>query len=203
VPATRPENAGVNVTRIAATEYRRERWSNGLGWTREIARSPAVGDFDWRVSIAEVDRDAPFSVFPGVEREIVLLSATGCACTSATIRRRAAPAAWTTALFRRTRGARRTARRPDHRLQPDVAAGARARDAAASPAGRSMLFFAEPGVQWLVTLAGRSRHRQGRVAADTDGAGRHRADRRTRTPVAWSSKGGGELLLARLGPPEA
>src|SRR4029078_5682038 len=39
---------GVDATLIPATEYRRERWGNGLGWTREVARHPVDGVFDWR-----------------------------------------------------------------------------------------------------------------------------------------------------------
>jgi environmental stress-induced protein Ves len=62
---------------IAATAYRRERWRNGLGWTREIVRVPASGDWDWRLSIAEIEHDAAFSAFPGVDRELVLLSGNG------------------------------------------------------------------------------------------------------------------------------
>ena len=63
---------------VPANEYRRERWRNGLGWTREI--HAATGDDDawsWRLSIAEIERDAPFSEFPGVDRELVLLSGNG------------------------------------------------------------------------------------------------------------------------------
>jgi len=68
----------VNVTLIPANEYRRERWKNGLGWTREVLRwPPAAEDWDWRVSIAEVDKAGPFSAFPGVERELVLLAGEG------------------------------------------------------------------------------------------------------------------------------
>ena len=62
---------------IPANEYRRERWRNGAGWTREIAAAPAAGDWQWRMSIAEIEQDAPFSLFPGVERELVLLSGNG------------------------------------------------------------------------------------------------------------------------------
>ncbi|MEO6264642.1 MAG: HutD family protein [Luteimonas sp.] len=62
---------------IPANTYRRERWKNGFGWTREIARSPGPGDWDWRLSIAEIEQGAPFSPFPGVERELVLLSGNG------------------------------------------------------------------------------------------------------------------------------
>ena len=62
---------------IPANEYRRERWSNGLGWTREIARSPGNGDWTWRLSIAEIEQEAAFSWFPGAERVLVLLEGNG------------------------------------------------------------------------------------------------------------------------------
>jgi environmental stress-induced protein Ves len=65
---------------IPANEYRRERWRNGLGWTREIHAHTTTGspdDWAWRLSIAEIEQDAPFSSFPGIERELVLLSGNG------------------------------------------------------------------------------------------------------------------------------
>lgn len=63
---------------IPANEYRRERWKNGAGWTREIHAHPAPAPgWDWRLSIAEIEQDAPFSSFPGVDRELVLLSGNG------------------------------------------------------------------------------------------------------------------------------
>lgn len=51
-------------------------WKNGGGLTREVASSPedsTTGDFDWRVSIADVTSPGPFSSFPGVDRVITLL----------------------------------------------------------------------------------------------------------------------------------
>ena len=67
---------------IPAHDYRRERWRNGFGWTREILRFPeslaGTGtDWDWRLSIAEIERDGPFSTFDGVDRELVLLHGNG------------------------------------------------------------------------------------------------------------------------------
>jgi uncharacterized protein len=84
---------------IPANEYRRERWRNGAGWTREIAagglaaaaggtaggpaggiavaRAGAGDDWAWRLSIAEIERADAYSLFPGVEREQVLLSGNG------------------------------------------------------------------------------------------------------------------------------
>lgn len=61
-------------------------WKNGAGLTRELAAAPpgaGSGDFDWRLSIAEVARDAPFSAFPGVDRCIVLLDGAGMRLVSA------------------------------------------------------------------------------------------------------------------------
>lgn len=66
---------------VAAAAQRRERWRNGAGWTREIHAAPDPVDpsapWAWRLSIAEIDADAPFSSFPGVDRELVLLSGNG------------------------------------------------------------------------------------------------------------------------------
>ncbi|TQD48280.1 HutD/Ves family protein [Marilutibacter aestuarii] len=93
---------------VPANEYRRVRWKNGCGWTREAAQgrlapgpgvhalaaesvpgnSPCDGDgdhdgrgagdaWDWRLSIAEIDEDAAYSSFPGVDREQMLLSGNG------------------------------------------------------------------------------------------------------------------------------
>lgn len=59
-----------------------QRWKNGAGTTREIAVEPAgagTADFEWRLSLAEVEHDAPFSAFHGIDRCIVLLHGAGMA----------------------------------------------------------------------------------------------------------------------------
>lgn len=51
-------------------------WKNGGGSTTEIAVSPAgasLDGFDWRVSMARIERDGPFSSFPGIDRTLTLL----------------------------------------------------------------------------------------------------------------------------------
>jgi environmental stress-induced protein Ves len=66
--------------RIALRRIDPQPWKNGCGLTRELAMAPpdaAMDDFDWRLSIAAVARDAPFSAFPGVDRCIVLLDGAG------------------------------------------------------------------------------------------------------------------------------
>lgn len=65
---------------IAPVDYRRMPWKNGRGRTTEIASGPpgaALDAFDWRVSVADVDADGPFSRFPGIERTIALVSGSG------------------------------------------------------------------------------------------------------------------------------
>jgi hypothetical protein len=68
----------MHIQLIPANEYRRTRWKNGLGWTREIIRHPGNADaWSWRLSIAEVDKDGPFSSFENIDRELILLSGEG------------------------------------------------------------------------------------------------------------------------------
>ena len=68
----------MRIVHLPANEYRRERWRNERGWTREIHRHPeGAADWQWRASIAEIDQDAPFSAFPGCDRELVLLAGEG------------------------------------------------------------------------------------------------------------------------------
>lgn len=55
-------------------------WKNGSGSTTEIAVDPPDGDFDnfnWRVSLATISENGPFSVFPGVERTLALVDGHG------------------------------------------------------------------------------------------------------------------------------
>ncbi|MEV6076132.1 MULTISPECIES: HutD/Ves family protein [unclassified Streptomyces] len=55
-------------------------WRNGGGVTREIAVHPAgapMDAFDWRVSLADVDADGPFSAFEGVDRTLTVVEGAG------------------------------------------------------------------------------------------------------------------------------
>lgn len=72
------------MTVIRFDELKAVPWKNGLGITREIVVFPAsasMDDFVWRVSIADVDTASPFSVFPGIDRVIVLLEGDGFTMT--------------------------------------------------------------------------------------------------------------------------
>jgi len=58
-------------------DYPSRPWKNGGGTTRDILASPpgaSLDEFDWRLSLAQVDRDGPFSRFDDVDRTLVLLS---------------------------------------------------------------------------------------------------------------------------------
>lgn len=55
-------------------------WKNGGGSTVEVARWPTdcgLEDFIWRVSIAAISSDGPFSAFEGVDRIITLIQGPG------------------------------------------------------------------------------------------------------------------------------
>ena len=55
-------------------------WKNGGGSTTEIAIGPpdaGFEDFDWRVSLATIEKDGAFSAFPGVDRTLALVAGHG------------------------------------------------------------------------------------------------------------------------------
>jgi hypothetical protein len=71
--------------KVDAESHRIMPWKNGGGSTAEIAIGPStatVGSaFDWRLSIATITRDGPFSAFPGYDRFITLLAGKGMVLT--------------------------------------------------------------------------------------------------------------------------
>ncbi|MGK9054561.1 HutD/Ves family protein [Neorhizobium petrolearium] len=69
---------------LRSVDYKRMPWKNGSGQTTEIAVFPpdaTVNDFDWRISMATVGEDGPFSIFPGVDRTLSVLSGEGIELT--------------------------------------------------------------------------------------------------------------------------
>ena len=69
----------MNYRVLKPEDYRQMPWKNGLGTTCEILREPAGDDvpFDWRVSIAEIKENGPFSLFPEYMRVINTLEGRG------------------------------------------------------------------------------------------------------------------------------
>jgi environmental stress-induced protein Ves len=69
---------------LTPADYRRTAWKNGGGRTTEVVVYPPHANlegFIWRVSVADVARDGPFSTFPGVDRTLVLLAGAGFSLT--------------------------------------------------------------------------------------------------------------------------
>jgi len=54
-------------------------WRNGGGVTRELLAWPPGSGADWllRVSVADIERDGPFSAYPGVQRCFAVMEGAG------------------------------------------------------------------------------------------------------------------------------
>jgi environmental stress-induced protein Ves len=65
---------------LRAGDYKKMPWKNGGGVTTEIAIFPpaaGLADFDWRVSMATVAEDGPFSAFSGIDRRLSIIDGSG------------------------------------------------------------------------------------------------------------------------------
>jgi environmental stress-induced protein Ves len=75
-----------NLHRFQRADLAAQQWKNGGGVTKEILSWPpgsTVANFNWRVSIAHIANNGPFSTFPGVDRVITLLEGAGVTLRSA------------------------------------------------------------------------------------------------------------------------
>lgn len=68
-----------NVQLISLGDVPTQPWRNGGGTTRELLISPSAGVWDLRISVADIERDGPFSVFDGVERWMSVVEGEGVA----------------------------------------------------------------------------------------------------------------------------
>lgn len=65
---------------LRASDYKTMPWKNGMGSTTEIAIHPAnakLDDFVWRVSMAQIASDGPFSLFADIDRTLLVLEGNG------------------------------------------------------------------------------------------------------------------------------
>ncbi|MDF2994369.1 MAG: ves 2 [Xanthobacteraceae bacterium] len=63
---------------LRASDYRLTPWKNGAGVTSDVLLMPRGAtheDFDVRLSLAPIVEEGPFSSFPGIDRQITLISA--------------------------------------------------------------------------------------------------------------------------------
>jgi environmental stress-induced protein Ves len=61
---------------LRASTHKAMPWKNGGGETAEIAVFPegaSMQDFGWRVSMAKVTENGPFSLFPDIDRTLSIL----------------------------------------------------------------------------------------------------------------------------------
>jgi uncharacterized protein len=69
---------------IRAGDCKTTPWKNGGGSTTEIAIGPAgasLENFDWRISMARVASDGPFSDFAGIDRTLAVVKGNGLVLT--------------------------------------------------------------------------------------------------------------------------
>ncbi len=69
----------MNVIRI--DDVARQAWRNGGGQTRELLAWPDAADWRFRISVADIESDGPFSIFPAVQRWFVVLKGAGVELT--------------------------------------------------------------------------------------------------------------------------
>jgi hypothetical protein len=75
---------------VDANRVQAQPWRNGGGHTRELLAWPAAQDWLFRISLAQVTQDGPFSSFPGIERWIALVEGAGMTLRFASETRRLA-----------------------------------------------------------------------------------------------------------------
>ena len=187
---------------LRASDYQRVRWKNDGGWTTEIARdaADAAGDFRWRVSIAEIESDGPFSLFPGVDRDLLLLSGNGMELDIDD-----APPLRLSERFQRARFAGeaqvgcRLLAGPTRDFNVMVRREVVRADVVARPLVGSMVIFPETGVQWLVhVFAGDAHARSAESEVELPAGSSLRVDLREPGGARIVLEGSGELVLVKF-----
>jgi environmental stress-induced protein Ves len=190
------------LTLLRASDYQRARWKNDGGWTTEIARDPAAAssDFRWRVSIADIESDGPFSNFPDVDRALLLLAGNGIELDID-----GAPPLRLTERFQRVHFAGESS------VECRLLAGAtrdfnvmvrrdavRA-DVVARPLVGSMVIFPEDGVEWLVhAFAGDAHARCGQDDVVLPAGSSLKLDFEDGERARVVLEGAGELVLVKF-----
>lgn len=189
---------------LRAHDYKRVRWKNDGGWTTEIAREPGdpASDFVWRISIADIESDGPFSAFPGVARELMLLAGSGIELDID-----GAPPLRLVERFQRVRfdGESRVECRllagPTRDFNVMTQRDAARAEVMGRPLVGSMVLFPEAGVVWLAHLVSGSA--EARTGSDVAGIGigdTLRIDFTSRGDGRVVIEGGGEIILVKLMP---
>lgn len=186
---------------LRASDYRRMVWKNGGGITTELARSGGE-DFDWRVSIAEIAQDGDFSVFPEVDRELMLLDGGGVELLIGSD----APVALTRRYQKHAFPGEapvscRLLEGPTRDFNLMVRRGRCSAELIARPLVGPQLLFPAAGTTWLVHVAQGHVEANARAALPRAESGETLLigfDQGGGTPLQLN--GGGELVLVRIAP---
>lgn len=65
------------IRHLTPADYTPMPWANGKGTTTEMLRAEANGALKWRLSRASVVENGDFSLFPGVERNLTVITGAG------------------------------------------------------------------------------------------------------------------------------
>ncbi|MFT4150844.1 MAG: HutD family protein [Paracoccaceae bacterium] len=79
------------IRHLTRADYRVMPWANGRGQTVEMIRVDGPAGMLWRLSLASVVEDGPFSIFPGIARNLTVLTGPGFDLLGKGIRLRADP----------------------------------------------------------------------------------------------------------------
>jgi environmental stress-induced protein Ves len=191
------------LVRLGASDYKRVRWKNDGGWTTEIARDPAGdGEFRWRISIADIESDGPFSAFPGISRDLVLLAGNGIELDID-----GAPTLRLTERFQRVHfdGEAnvdcRLVAGPTRDFNVMARRDAVRAEVVARPLVGSMVLFAETGVVWIAhALSGHAQARTDDESVALAAGDTLRIDFRDQSAGRAVIEGGGEIVLVKLAP---
>lgn len=183
--------------------YTRNRWKNDGGWTTEIASEPmpdATNGFRWRVSIAEIESDGPFSPFPGVERDLLLLSGKGIELDIGDAATQRIDQRFQRVHFNGEDSVEcRLLAGPTRDFNVMAARDQVSAEVHARPLNGNMLIFADAGTRWLIHVFGGSasaRSGDESINADT-------GETLLITPLSAQRErivieGGGELILVKF-----
>jgi environmental stress-induced protein Ves len=161
---------------------------------------PDVDDYAWRVSIAEIDHDCPFSAFPGHDRILVLLSGNGMRLSFHDGREVDLDPPHSRIAFRGEDALDCTLREGPTRDFNLIWKRDRVQaELMHRPLVGPMLFFPEPQVQWLVHLiAGRAQIKDRPELAPLDAGDSVLLSAAPGDSERLILGGGGEVLLARI-----
>jgi environmental stress-induced protein Ves len=187
---------------IAAKNHQRMRWKNDGGWTTELARSGGAGheDFRWRISIAEIESSGPFSSFPGIARDLLLLEGNGIELDIDDSGPRQLTRRFERVHFDgEAKVECRLLAGPTRDFNVMARRDAVRAEVVARPLVGSMVLFAEAGAEWLVhVFSGHAQARGARTRLACAAGDSLQLDFRARDDARVVLEGAGEVVIVKL-----